>query len=350
MKTAGVLALAALGIVAVNYKSGGNGTQLFLSQTLDEQELTFLNWINEHGKTYPTKEEYKFRYEQFKRSMADIASHDEVATGIKMGLNSWSDNSEAEWQLMKGLNMPEGYQDKIDAGHFDKVHPLVQSDPTILKGSVDWVTAGKVTPVKNQGRCGSCWAFGSIAPMESDYAIRYGTLRNYSEQQAVDCVKGPNQCCYGCSGGLMDPTWLWFRNNNQGVVPESQYPYNGRDTNACRRIAAASDQAFVASYNQIPAHESYLEQAINTHPIAVAIEAENTWFRGYRSGVITQGCGTRLDHAVTAVGYGTDSSGQKYFLVKNSWGTGWGEAGYVRIAPNQCGIIYMSSQVVTKQN
>lgn len=102
----------------------------------------------------------------------------------------------------------------------------------------------------------------------------------------------------------------------------------------------------IGGYTNIPAHPHYLAVALNEHPIAVAIEAENDWFRSYRGGIINQGCGTRLDHAVTAVGYGGIGSAEgEYFIVKNSWGTGWGEAGYVRISPTQCGIYLMASQV-----
>lgn len=142
----------------------------------------------------------------------------------------------------------------------------------------------------------------------------------------------------------MDPTFHWFMSNNQAVYTNGEYPYNGRDTNACRRGTPNNANVKVKGYTQVPAHSNFLKQALDTHPITVAIEAENSWFRGYRSGIITQGCGQRLDHAVTAVGYGTEN-GVEYFLVKNSWGTSWGEAGYVKIAPNQCGIIYMASQV-----
>ena len=99
MKTAaGLLALASLGLVMIGYSSTNEGTQLFLNQQLDEDELSFLSWINEHSKNYPTKEEYKFRFGAFKKHMTDIANHDEVATGIKMGLNYFSDNTEEEWK------------------------------------------------------------------------------------------------------------------------------------------------------------------------------------------------------------------------------------------------------------
>ena len=136
---------------------------------------------------------------------------------------------------MMGLKQPEGYQAKIDKGELDFKGPIVQADSA--GKTVNWITQGKVTPVKNQGRCGSCWAFGAVGIMESDYAIQGGPLRNMSEQQAVDCVvqSANSSCCNGCQGGLMDPTFVWFGSRQQGIAQMEQYPYNGRDTNACRR-------------------------------------------------------------------------------------------------------------------
>lgn len=283
MKTAaGLLAFASLGLVMIGYSSSNEGTQLFLNQQLDEDELSFLSWINEHSKNYPTKEEYKFRFKAFKKHMTDIANHDEVATGIKMGLNYYSDNTEEEWKMMMGLMQPEGYQAKIDSGELDFKGPIVQSDST--NKTVNWITKGKVTAVKNQGRCGSCWAFGAVGVMESDYAIQGGPLRNMSEQQAVDCVvrSSNSSCCNGCRGGLMDPTFVWFMSRQQGIAQMEQYPYNGRDTNACRRSPNIDGPLVqVIGLTQIPAHASFLRTAIDTHPITVAIEAENNWFRGY---------------------------------------------------------------------
>lgn len=220
----------------------------------------------------------------------------------------------------------------------------------IFDGTKDWRDSGVVTPMKNQGRCGSCWAFSAVAAMESDYAIKHNKLVVMSEQQSVDCVRNAS-CCFGCRGGFMDPVFQWHMDTQQGVVTEAQYPYTGRDTAACRRIPSAPDQAMPQRIVQVNGGRTLGERvehmvvAIKDHPIAVAIEAENNWFRGYRGGVITQGCGQRLDHAVLAVGYGATAAGQEYWIVKNSWGTSWGEQGYVRIAPFQCGIWGMPSHV-----
>lgn len=123
------------------------------------------------------------------------------------------------------------------------------------------------------------------------------------------------------------------------------YQYTGKDE-ACRQF---TEVGFVNAWSLYNVNAEQLKQILNMFVIAVAIEAENDWFRQYQSGVITTGCGTNLDHAVTAVGYGNDENGQEYFIVKNSWGESWGEQGYVRIAPDQCGITLYPAIVEIEQ-
>ena len=175
---------------------------------------------------------------------------------------------------------------------------------------------------------GSCWAFSAVAAMEGITQLSTGKLISLSEQELVDCdTSGEDQ---GCSGGLMDDAFK-FIEQNHGLTTEANYPYAGTD-GTCNRKKAAHPAAKINGYEDVPANnEKALQKAVAHQPIAVAIDAGGSEFQFYSSGVFTGQCGTELDHGVAAVGYGTSDDGMKYWLVKNSWGTGWGEEGYIRM-------------------
>ena len=175
---------------------------------------------------------------------------------------------------------------------------------------------------------GSCWAFSAVAAMEGITQLSTGKLISLSEQELVDCdTSGEDQ---GCNGGLMDDAFK-FIEQNHGLTTEANYPYAGTD-GTCNNKKAAHPAAKINGYEDVPANnEKALQKAVAHQPIAVAIDAGGFEFQFYSSGVFTGQCGTELDHGVAAVGYGTSDDGMKYWLVKNSWGTGWGEEGYIRM-------------------
>ena len=212
--------------------------------------------------------------------------------------------------------------------------------------SIDWTDyngESYVTPVKNQGDCGSCWAFSTTGSIESRYAISKGTLNSLSEQQLVDCSGSYGND--GCDGGLMDYAFEYVIANG-GLCSETDYPYTGED-GTCDSSSCGTLLNPITSYTDVTSEsEPSLESAVADGPVSVAIEADQFAFQFYSGGVLTGTCGTSLDHGVLVVGYGTDS-GTDYWKVKNSWGSTWGDAGYVLICRNcnandgqgECGIL-----------
>ena len=211
-----------------------------------------------------------------------------------------------------------------------------------VPSSIDWRTSGVVTPVKDQGQCGSCWSFSATGAMEGAWSIATGNLVSLSEEQLVDCSKRYGNL--GCNGGLMDNAFQYAIDN--GMCVESDYPYtasSGSCQSTCDPEVTIADCADVPPDNQLA-----LNEAVSFGPVSIAIEADQRIFQSYSSGVITSStCGTDLDHGVLIVGYGTEN-GVDYWLVKNSWSTTWGDEGYVKIqrsdSTNDIGICGIAAQ------
>jgi KDEL-tailed cysteine endopeptidase len=197
--------------------------------------------------------------------------------------------------------------------------------------SVDWRTLGAVTPIKDQSQCGSCWAFSTTGSVEGAHAVTNQQLVSLSEQELLDCDRAGGD--RGCSGGLMDYAFDFIIKNG-GLDTESDYPYHASD-GACDAAKRDGSKAVVVkSFVDVPPNnESALMQAVAMQPVAVALAASGLPFQLYKSGVFDGPCSTQLDHGMLAVGFGVDAeSGKPYWLLKNSWGTVWGEAGYMKLA------------------
>jgi len=208
-----------------------------------------------------------------------------------------------------------------------------------LPSSVDWTEKGAVTAIKDQGQCGSCWAFSTTGSLEGRTQIAQGTLPTLSEQQFVDCDKASDQ---GCNGGLMDNAFKYAM-QSAGVCTEESYSYHAVDgsckASSCTVGLKSTD---ITGYKDVDNSEAALAEAVSQGPVSVAVDAG--MFQTYSSGILTGLCGAALDHGVLAVGY-DDTGSTKYWKVKNSWGTSWGENGYIRLqkgksfaSTGECGI------------
>ncbi|KAJ0077096.1 hypothetical protein Patl1_35481 [Pistacia atlantica] len=215
-----------------------------------------------------------------------------------------------------------------------------------LPESMDWREKGAVAPVKDQGQCGSCWAFSTVGAVEGISQIVTGDLISLSEQELVDCDRSYNE---GCNGGLMDYAFEFIINNG-GIDTEQDYPYKATETIKMLMLLPLMGYEDVLTND-----EKSLKKAVAHQPVSVAIEAGGRAFQLYRivQGVFSGRCGTQLDHGVVAVGYGTEN-GVDYWLVRNSWGSSWGENGYIKMERNvntptgKCGIAMQASYPTKK--
>ncbi|OQR72236.1 cathepsin L isoform 4 [Tropilaelaps mercedesae] len=214
-----------------------------------------------------------------------------------------------------------------------------------LPRHVDWRERGAVTPVKNQGHCGSCWSFSTTGSLEGQMFRKTGKLVSLSEQNLIDCSGDFGN--KGCNGGLMDNAFDYIR-ENRGIDTEQSYPYEGKmgKCRYSRKHKAGEDTGFV----DIPSgDELALTKALATvGPISIAVDASHSSFQFYHDGVYDPPeCDNHtLDHGVLAVGYGTTEEGDDYYIVKNSWGTTWGNEGYILMArnvDNECGVATQAS-------
>jgi len=304
--------------------------------TENNYESLWQDFVQTHKKTYQPAQ-VLHRYNVFKDNVAFIYDHNlnhADSLGYTVGINSFADMTNSEFKrTMTGLN---AFQNKAQEN--------VELLPAATATSVDWSKKNAVTAVKNQGQCGSCWAFSTTGSVEGIAAITTGKLQSFSEQELVSCASSyGNQ---GCNGGLMDDGFKYIK--AKGDVLESKYPYTGK-TGKCTKSKTTNPAVKVDGFKDVKANdEAQLMAAVQKQPVSVAIEADQSGFQFYKSGVFSGKCGTNLDHGVLAVGYGT-TSGKAYWKVKNSWGASWGDKGYIMMArgtageKGQCGIAMQPS-------
>lgn len=295
-------------------------------------EETWQHWKLQNNKQYSLAEDRR-RFEIFVDNVEKIAAENSKGMSHKLGLNKFSDLTTEEF----GKTYIGGY---VPSARF----PGLKSVPweytaTAAPDEIDWVAKGGVNAVKNQGQCGSCWAFSTVAAIEGRLFTASKELLSLSEEQLVQCDKVDS----GCNGGLMDNGFKFVEGN--ALCTEGDYPYSsgGGTTGQCKK--SCTGRVTVKGFTDVPRQdEDALKKAVAEGVVSVAIEADKMVFQSYRSGVLDKpGCGTQLDHGVAAVGYGHD--GVDYWKVRNSWGDSWGEKGYIRMArgKNYCGIAESAS-------
>ncbi len=303
-----------------------------LYTALSADDMEFLKFVSLHGKSYGTKEEFEFRSQIFKKTLANIATENSNSENtFRVALNKFADWTPSELKRILSYR---------PLGKNTNVAPLTNVQ---LPTSIDWRDKNAVNPVRDQGQCGSCWAFSAVGAMESRAFIRaidtHGLLQ-ISEQQLVDCAGGSygNE---GCNGGEMNTAFQYAQ--DYGMMNRTDYPYTAQDgtcvydANKVTKVKPSGNSAVT------PNSAIALKTAIADGPVSVAIEADTFVFQFYSGGILNSAkCGTDLDHGVVAIGYGVDTSKGEYYIVRNSWGGSWGMRGYINIAikdgPGICGI------------
>ncbi|GFR40260.1 hypothetical protein Agub_g832 [Astrephomene gubernaculifera] len=306
-------------------------------------------WVKRHAKPYlPDTEEFRTRFAVWLDNLQYILSYNARTTSHWLHLNHLADLTTEEYQSRLGFdNQARLASNRLKSSTF--MYSDVDADT--LPPDVDWRKKGAVAEVKNQGQCGSCWAFSTTGSVEGINAIVTGELVALSEQELIDCDTSQDK---GCSGGLMDYAYTWII-KNKGIDTEDDYPYTALD-GSCISEKKNRRVVTIDSYEDVPENDEVaLKKAVAHQPVAVAIEADAKSFQLYGGGVYDDAtCGTSLNHGVLVVGYGRDPKAGTYWIVKNSWGPEWGDAGYIRLKmgvtdkEGLCGIAMAPSYPIKK--
>ena len=326
------------------------------------------------GRRYRNEEERIRRKNIFERNLAVINAHTRSSSGheFSLAINEFADWTMTEYRLRNSHPIPQKALTRTQRTHSPMINQAEEADAAALPKNVDWRNHSGlncVTPVQQQGSCNGCWAFAAVASLESMYCVRQHRLVKLSEQQLIDCYSPMSanfdQGCYG--GFYSDPTDFFTKN---GSCTEASYNYTSVHWNnslppygTCRKKCSEGvPPGFVQGVEfvdgNLSTRERTMMELVAQHPIMVGVECDSHEFMFYKSGIISNAtaCGDQTDHAVIVVGYGTGTAEEHhrpYWIIKNSFGEGWGEEGYARLARGEgtfgmCGIAMHPAYITTK--
>eukprot|EP01018_Ginkgo_biloba_P019492 Gb_13610 [translate_table: standard] len=363
-----LVALGILTFLSVAYGTAARSSEGFIRQVTDEEaqdtqildaqqallnaEAHFAHFVQKYGKTYSGPQEHAHRLFIFKRNLLKALEHQKLDPSAIHGITKFSDLTEEEFRRQYlGLRVPSFLRSESHEA------PILPTND--LPDDFDWRDSGAVTAVKNQGSCGSCWAFSTTGALEGAHFLKTGKLVSLSEQQLVDCdhecdPSDPRACDSGCNGGLMTSAY-GYAIKAGGLEKEEDYPYTGTD-GTCKfddkKVVAAVSNFSVVSIDE----DQIAANLVKNGPLSVGINA--VFMQTYIGGVSCPYiCSKRnLDHGVLLVGYGSAGyapirmKDKPYWIIKNSWGANWGEQGYYKLCRghNVCGINNMVSTVSAK--
>ncbi|KAF4378700.1 hypothetical protein F8388_006151 [Cannabis sativa] len=264
------------------------------------------------------------RFNVFKANVKHVHKVNQMNKPYKLKLNMFADMTNHEFVRSYAGSKINHYR----MLHGERPTTTFKHENTSdLPTSVDWRKKGAVTGVKNQGNCGSCWAFSAVAAVEGVNQIETKELVSLSEQELVDCSSKN----HGCEGGLMEPAFAFIK-KQEGITTEKSYPYTASDGSCESSKFKNSPLVTIDGYERVPENdENALMKAAANQPVSVSIDAGDRDFQFYSEGVYSGECSIQLNHGVAVVGYGATLDGTKYWIVKNSWGAEWGEKGYIRM-------------------
>jgi C1A family cysteine protease len=352
----------------------------------------FESYVKEYNKTYSDTNETEYRYTVFRENLMIHEFHNEhYSDTFAMGVNQFTDMKEEEFYeyVGKTRNVRDNFERRLTARHKHQRYLVYDHEKSIsdnesvfshqaflgfrmnVPAEWDWTLRGAVTPVKNQQKCGSCWAFAAIGVLESLFYITTNKLHSFSEQFIVDCNTGlfAEELNQGCKGGSPENTFIYGQHGlNAGVRYEESHPYLGKD-GVCN--ATGSSPLTITGTYMIHAGDNVaLKYAVYKNPVVAEIDASSPAFHHYSGGIIAdikfanrthtdmhyEHCSSKQDHAnhaVVIVGYGTqimEGTPVDYWLVRNSWGPTWGEDGYFKIQrssnPNEPGVCGIANSCV----
>jgi len=301
----------------------------------DEYEFLFTKWVQQHQKSYDS-DEFFYRFNTFKDNLDKIHTHNQGKQSWTMAMNQFGDLTADEF-----IATHTGYN-HINMGVLRNANAKHHERKVKLPQAVDWRTSGAVTPVKDQGQCGSCWAFSTTGSTEGAWFLAKNKLVSLSEQELVDCSQAEGND--GCEGGLMDYGFQYIIDND-GITTEKAYPYTATD-GTCQSSGKPVGATISTFSDVTPMDNDALRTAVVQQPVSIAIEADQDGFQFYSSGVFSGTCGDALDHGVLVVGYNQTVT-PAYWIVKNSWAATWGDQGYIYLVDDatlnggsgQCGLL-----------